>query len=327
MDSVLAQTYQNWECIVVDDGSNDNTDVVMASYLVKDSRFQYHNRREDRVKGAPTCRNIGLDNSKGIYVIFFDSDDILPHTALECKVQYASKFPEKDFWVFQTVRFFDSFEDENFDCIWNDLNKPNFNDLYDFLCLNPVWSVSGPLWNKDFLLNKRLSFTEGINSWQDWEFHIRILLETANYIKIEDSNTRVYQRFHKGETINKAESLAISLNRIELFFKLISCFKEHRKYGRREQEYFFKLFYFLLRQKCFDKQDTQIWKKLKKELSLIPNKDLFFWRFYLIVNRKKETFVIRFIFTFLKKIKKYYFNKRIKIDNMGKRTWYKIKVD
>ena len=43
LDSIIAQTYTNWECIVVDDGSSDNTAEVMAKYIVKDSRFRYYN--------------------------------------------------------------------------------------------------------------------------------------------------------------------------------------------------------------------------------------------------------------------------------------------
>ena len=42
LDSVLAQTYINWECIVIDDGSNDNTSELLAEYCKKDNRFQYH---------------------------------------------------------------------------------------------------------------------------------------------------------------------------------------------------------------------------------------------------------------------------------------------
>ncbi|WP_445734533.1 glycosyltransferase family 2 protein [Mariniflexile sp.] len=56
LDSVLAQTHQNWECIVVDDGSTDNTDTVLKTYCQKDSRFQYHHRK-DRQKGAEELQN------------------------------------------------------------------------------------------------------------------------------------------------------------------------------------------------------------------------------------------------------------------------------
>jgi len=53
----LAQTYTNWECIVVDDGSTDATPSILKMYCEKDSRFQYHQRPINKPKGANICRN------------------------------------------------------------------------------------------------------------------------------------------------------------------------------------------------------------------------------------------------------------------------------
>ena len=60
LDSVLAQTYTHWECIVVDDGSTDATDEVLATYVEKDSRFQYHHRPKDRQKALMRVEIMGL---------------------------------------------------------------------------------------------------------------------------------------------------------------------------------------------------------------------------------------------------------------------------
>src|SRR5690554_5799485 len=89
LDSVLAQTYHNWECIVVDDGSTDNTDEVMAEYIAKDARFQYHHRPAVKSKGANACRNYGFEKSKGAYIQWFDSDDLMHPEKIAIKAKYA----------------------------------------------------------------------------------------------------------------------------------------------------------------------------------------------------------------------------------------------
>ncbi|MRT17176.1 glycosyltransferase family 2 protein [Vitellibacter sp. q18] len=86
LDSVLAQTFQYWECIVVDDGSTDTTDEVMAEYIAKDARFKYYRRPKDRLPGGNAARNYGFEKSRGEYIQWFDSDDIMLPAYLEKKV-------------------------------------------------------------------------------------------------------------------------------------------------------------------------------------------------------------------------------------------------
>lgn len=88
LDSVMAQTYQNWECIVVDDGSTDTTDALMAEYIAKDSRFQYHHRPQDRLAGGNAARNYGFEISNGAYINWLDSDDLLVPNKLFIQVNY-----------------------------------------------------------------------------------------------------------------------------------------------------------------------------------------------------------------------------------------------
>ena len=71
LESILAQTYTNWECIVVDDGSTDDTKEVVLSF--SDPRIKYfYKKNEER----SIARNFGIERSKGIYICFLDSDDI-----------------------------------------------------------------------------------------------------------------------------------------------------------------------------------------------------------------------------------------------------------
>lgn len=86
LDSIVAQTYNNWECIVVDDGSTDNSKKVIQTYVDKDPRFQLHDRPKNRQKGANACRNYGFQLSKGELINWFDSDDIMLSTFIQDKL-------------------------------------------------------------------------------------------------------------------------------------------------------------------------------------------------------------------------------------------------
>lgn len=80
LDSIKSQSYKNWECIIVDDHSTDNTREVIEEYVVEDSRFKY--LVNERKKGAQGARNTGLYHTSAEWVFFFDSDNQLQPNCL-----------------------------------------------------------------------------------------------------------------------------------------------------------------------------------------------------------------------------------------------------
>jgi len=74
LDSVINQTYKNWETIVVDDCSTDNTAEVVQEYINKDNRIKYHKLVKN--SGAAVSRNEAVDLASGKYMAFLDSDDV-----------------------------------------------------------------------------------------------------------------------------------------------------------------------------------------------------------------------------------------------------------
>ena len=94
IDSVLAQTYDNWELLLIDDGSTDGS-TAMARHYAKQfpDKVRYLEHEEHRNLGKSTSRNLGIRNAKGEYLIFLDADDILLPEKLERQVAILKSQP------------------------------------------------------------------------------------------------------------------------------------------------------------------------------------------------------------------------------------------
>ena len=83
LQSVLSQTYENWECIIVNDGSTDNTESIAKRWCKRDARFQYFYKENG---GLSSARNLGIKYSNADYIAFLDSDDVLTKNSLEIRI-------------------------------------------------------------------------------------------------------------------------------------------------------------------------------------------------------------------------------------------------
>jgi glycosyltransferase involved in cell wall biosynthesis len=175
LDSVLAQSYSHWECLVVDDGSNDETFKVMKSYQEKDSRIQFY-KRHRAPKGAPTCRNIGLTHAQGDYVVYLDSDDYLLAFCLEQRVKAFNTYANHHFLVFPMGK------QKETAIIKQEI--PEYEDYrIPFLSANLPWSIMCPIWKRTFLLTLK-GFTEGYPRFNDPDLMIRALLDNNVSFKV-----------------------------------------------------------------------------------------------------------------------------------------------
>ena len=86
LNSIIHQSFKNWECIIIDDGSTDNTLDLLKLYVLKDSRFRFYTRPINIKKGASSCRNYGYTLSNGDFICWFDSDDIMPLNSIEDRI-------------------------------------------------------------------------------------------------------------------------------------------------------------------------------------------------------------------------------------------------
>lgn len=178
IDSVLNQSYQNWELIIVDDKSTDGTVSVLINKKNNDPRIKISVNEVN--KGANFCRNIGLRNAEGKYIIFLDADDLLIETCLEKRVSIIEK-ENVDFCVFTMGVFKNKLGDTDYKWIPNS-KQP----LEDFLSHKLPWAIIQPIWKKDLLV-KLNGFDESFQRLQDVELHTRALfLDNVNYKLVID---------------------------------------------------------------------------------------------------------------------------------------------
>ena len=185
LNSVIQQSYTHWECLVIDDGSDDATNVLLKDYENTDKRIRYY-EREREPKGAPTCRNIGLHNAKGEYVIFLDSDDYFLPFCLEQRINRFSKYPDCSFIVF-------SMAEKRGEVVLKKEIPREKDYLKLFLSANLPWSIMCPIWKRSFLVQLH-GFTEGYPRFNDPEIMIRALImkDVCYHVFFEDPFDSVY---------------------------------------------------------------------------------------------------------------------------------------
>lgn len=172
IESVIGQTSSDWELIIVDDGSTDNSLVICERYT-ENPKIKVI-RRDRLPKGANTCRNIGLINASGDFVLFLDSDDLIAPHCIERRFKYIQQFPDANFCIFPIGNFTQTIGDSKY--IWK--TSTGNNHLKNFLSHDLPWQTSSPLWRKEYLLQNK-GFNESYARLQDVELHSRILLQST----------------------------------------------------------------------------------------------------------------------------------------------------
>lgn len=122
LNSVLTQSFADWECICVDDGSTDRSGAIADEYAQKNKRFRVVHKPNG---GEGSARNAGLDVCRGEYVYYLDSDDVLNNKTLEICAKGIELYPEADISSVGLVTFKDNGTPE-----WDNRKKPEWK-LYD----------------------------------------------------------------------------------------------------------------------------------------------------------------------------------------------------
>ncbi|WP_411895318.1 glycosyltransferase family 2 protein [Winogradskyella sp. A2] len=234
LDSILAQSYKNWECIVVDDGSADDTEDLLGTYIKLDSRFQFLKRPFNKVKGANACRNYGFENSKGEFINWFDSDDIMHPDFLKVRISKLLEDKSLDFCACLGRKFVRGIAIDALTIKPHVLNSDNY--LEDYLLNGLFFYTPAPLWRKSFLDGKIL-FDETMKRAQESDFHFRMLASNPNYLYLEDA--LFYVRVGQESITKGAEKSYLAQNSVFKYFNTVFNTLKEKNDEQRLMEYVF----------------------------------------------------------------------------------------
>lgn len=229
IESVIKQTYSNWELIIVDDGSCDNTIEIVSTFEHNHENIHLI-KRTSLPKGANKCRNIGIYNSKGIYLIFLDSDDYLEPFCLSQRVDNVLKYSTLNIAIFKTKLL--NMESGELKI----KSELKISDPIPYIIsLKHVWQTTAPIWKKKFIVKIGM-FNEKYERLQNIELDFRAISNNNVKYKLFSNQKAdyVHREYHKELGTNFWKKATIS---VEFFINdLIPFLKknsEYKKFFRR----------------------------------------------------------------------------------------------
>lgn len=177
VSSLQSQTHTNWEAIIVNDGSNDDTEAVSLSLCAIDSRIHYISKPNG---GLSSARNAGLAVANGDYIQFLDADDLIDLNKFEIQVNYLANHPDIDV-VYGNARYF---ADGAFGCYnrgpyakspdqdWITEAWEDTRSILIKLVEKNIFPVCSPIMRSSVIDRVGL-FREELSALEDWEYWIR----------------------------------------------------------------------------------------------------------------------------------------------------------
>lgn len=270
LSSVAKQKYDNWQCIIIDDGSQDDSNQIIRSFIISDNRFAYHYQEN---KGLSEARNQGMKIANGDYLYFLDADDLLDENSLLNLVKLLKGDSEIDIVFGKTALT----KGHNFMTNGNYLaHEMPFNEILDnknkailVKCIEHKIScvAHNRLYKSKFIKSQQLTFKKGLLHEDElWFFETLylaskiILSEVVTYYYNTNNNTSITKNF----SINNTKSY-ISIFKIIYDDYLNSSM--HVKYAN-EIEYYLKEFQITIITHCLTNLiDTPFYNEGSKLIS------------------------------------------------------------
>lgn len=162
LQSILNQTYTNWECLIINDGSPDQTEAVAKEWTLKDSRFKYFNKSNG---GLSSARNFGITKGKGKYILTLDADDKFENSFLKNAVNIIDNDTSLGLVSCWLYKFTGNTTGE--------ITKTFGYSIEDFLFLNAA-NIGSILFRKECWEQVDGYDEKMKKGYEDWEFYIRV---------------------------------------------------------------------------------------------------------------------------------------------------------
>lgn len=173
IDSVINQTFPDWELICIDDGSMDESGSILDDYAAKDKRIRVHHQDNH---GVSFSRQRGVDDAKGEYCAHLDSDDWLEPAFLEEMLSKAKQTDADIVWCDMFV---------NSDGLWPYTCEENPSAMIKKILLQEIWgSLCNKLVRTSICKRDNVRFPDGCAMWEDMAFCIQCLLHSTKLVYI-----------------------------------------------------------------------------------------------------------------------------------------------
>lgn len=198
--SILNQTYQNWELIVVDDGSTDNTKQIIEA--IDDDRVSYFYQEN---KGPTTARNAGISHAKGKWITYLDSDDVLFPECIETMLSRLAKNPKAVFGFPRADRHLDLYENGKLIKTINDSgDTPETFTMRDIFMRKAGFACLGFMHLRS-LFDEGITWDENLSAMEDWEFMMSIGEKYPDgFVYVPVVLYSYHQRFGSDNLVSKA---------------------------------------------------------------------------------------------------------------------------
>ncbi len=218
IDSILSQTYKDFELIIVDDGSSDKTDALIHQYMAQDNRIRYIKNPQN--KGVSYSRNIAINNARGDYIAIIDSDDQALPNRLEKQLRIIRENPSYTAISGGVYSFEDKIASTQL-IKWNDYTPVKNNFLLSFIFAN-TFSNAASMFKRDFINDHNIRYNETYIAAEDYDFWVQILQNGGKLLTVYDPFTFI--RYHSSNSNKYYEEMVRISNLIHK--KLLSNFFE-----------------------------------------------------------------------------------------------------